>query len=371
MWSLFAHARDKWDDVLDRYEQICAQCRQMRDRIAAGEAVPDRSVTALLGELNRLRGELQQASGSMTPAQKARFMAIRDSYAGRKQGGGSPEVSPREAPEKKSEAEKDTPQGQPTAAQAKKSVAKSLAGTQDKKSAAAAKSSTGARAKKPRQDQKPGKLDTAVLRPRQPELPAVRMYSEARCGLPPADYSIATEPLAIISPESHHINERILRVSVVPYVSYNGIISGGASVAATFRGWGGYIAAHSNFAGGSHTYECLSTGEIPGGGKFWGNGSSQISEWSVTAGIVKGLSPRLDIYAGAGYGVSALLWQDAASQWALVRDASARGLILDGGAVVHLGHISLLAGLSWLTARPATGPCAPAINLGVGFNIGD
>lgn len=356
LWSLCAHARDKWDDVLDRYEQICAQCRQMRDRIAAGEAVPDRSVTALLGELNRLRGELQQASGSMTPAQKARFMAIRDSYAARKQGGGSPEVSPQKAPEKKNEAEKDTPPGQPASAKDKKS---------------SAKSSAGAQANKPRQDQKPGKLDTAVLRPRQPELPAVRMSSEARCELPPADYSIATEPLAIISPESHHINERILRVSVVPYVSYNGIISGGASVAATYRGWGGYISARSNFAGGSHTYECLSTGEIPGGGKFWGNGSSQISEWSVTAGIVKGLSPRLDIYAGAGYGVSALLWQDAASQWALVRDASARGLILDGGAIVHLGNISLLAGLSWLTARPATGPCAPAINLGVGFNIGD
>ena len=45
--------------------------------------------------------------------------------------------------------------------------------------------------------------------------------------------------------------------------------------------------------------------------------------------------------------------------------------ITEGGTIVHLGNISLLAGLSWLTARPATGPCAPAINLGVGFNIGD
>ena len=82
LWSGELLAQDNWDAVLDCYEQICGQCSQMRSRIASGEAVPDRQVTQLLGELGRLRGELQQASGSMSPEQQARFMAIRDSYSG-------------------------------------------------------------------------------------------------------------------------------------------------------------------------------------------------------------------------------------------------------------------------------------------------
>ena len=77
-------AQTNWDYVLDRYESITVQCKSLRDKAAAGEVVSQKSVTALFGELGRLRNMLQQSSGKMSKIQRERFDAIRESYDGEK-----------------------------------------------------------------------------------------------------------------------------------------------------------------------------------------------------------------------------------------------------------------------------------------------
>ena len=78
--SVTVRAQDDWDSVLDRYEEICSRCIELRERITAGEAVPNAEVTGLLGELSRLRTLIQDSRGRMSAAQRKRFNAIRNRY---------------------------------------------------------------------------------------------------------------------------------------------------------------------------------------------------------------------------------------------------------------------------------------------------
>ena len=79
-WSASAQPSG-WDAALDRYERICDQCIDIRQRSLSGEAVPAASVAELLGQLASLRSTLQDAAGRMTPSQRARFESIRLRYA--------------------------------------------------------------------------------------------------------------------------------------------------------------------------------------------------------------------------------------------------------------------------------------------------
>ena len=74
-WTVSAQVTG-WDAALDRYERICGQCIDLRQRSIAGEAVSE-----LLGELASLRNTLQEAAGRMTASQRARFESIRLRYA--------------------------------------------------------------------------------------------------------------------------------------------------------------------------------------------------------------------------------------------------------------------------------------------------
>ena len=71
----------QWDSALDRYEDICNRCIDLRQRSLSGEAVQASSVTALLSQLAALRNTLQEAAGEMAPSQRARFESIRLRYA--------------------------------------------------------------------------------------------------------------------------------------------------------------------------------------------------------------------------------------------------------------------------------------------------
>ena len=75
--SLYAQG---WDDALDRYEQICDECINLRARAAAGEKVSSSAITSLLGQLSSLRKTLGEAEGKMTPSQVARYDRIRGRY---------------------------------------------------------------------------------------------------------------------------------------------------------------------------------------------------------------------------------------------------------------------------------------------------
>lgn len=326
--NIDARAQDKWDAVLDRYEQICSQCKDLRARMMAGEQVSDRSVTSLLGELGRLRNELQQASGSMTESQKGRFEAIRNSYGST-------------LSEKNPVASKGNP-----ATQAPK------------------RSGTTTNVKV---HTKPARivLDpiAAVAPITVPSIqePVPEAVAFAPCLLYGADTTTLTTATQQYTTSA--------RFSIIPCFSYDGVPAGGVFAAYNYSGWGGYISARSNFVSGLYSYDCLGNGTIQNGGFFWGNGSSSISEWSVSAGVLKGILPRLELYAGAGYGSSVLRWQDATSAWARVSDASCAGFMLDGGMIFHMGYARLLVGTSWLTASQSYGRCSPSVNIGLGIGF--
>lgn len=81
MCSLTARSQNMWDAALDRYEQFCEQCIDLRQRSLAGEPVEVAEINGLLSQLSTLRATLQDAAGQMTDSQRSRFDKIRQRYA--------------------------------------------------------------------------------------------------------------------------------------------------------------------------------------------------------------------------------------------------------------------------------------------------
>ena len=133
---------------------------------------------------------------------------------------------------------------------------------------------------------------------------------------------------------------------------------------------GAYLSARSHFRSVEAVYSCLSDGSIPGGGTVWTRGNPPLrSASSFTAGAMYApWSPALAFYAGAGYGVDCLYWQDLSGDWVRVQDRSFRGLVLEGGIQgdIPLGKrlgLVLRAGVLSTALQTAT----PAIGAGVRF----
>ena len=79
--SLTAYSQNMWDTALDRDEQFCEQCIDLRQRSLAGEPVEVSEINGLLSQLSTLRATLQDAAGQMTDLQRSRFDKIRQRYA--------------------------------------------------------------------------------------------------------------------------------------------------------------------------------------------------------------------------------------------------------------------------------------------------
>ena len=70
----------RWDTALDQYEAICDRCIELRSLSLSGQPVSSDALTSLLLQLSSLRKQLQTAEGEMTPAQRKRFIMIRNRY---------------------------------------------------------------------------------------------------------------------------------------------------------------------------------------------------------------------------------------------------------------------------------------------------
>ena len=278
-----ASAQNDWDSVLDRYESITAQCKALRDKVAAGEPVSQKSVTSLFGELGRLRNMLQQSSGKMTKAQSERFERIRRSYDG-----SVPAGEPR-------------PVGEPV------------------------------------------------------EPPALRLLRQAQQPQGP-------ERIEARGPGRKSWD-------IIALATFGDAINYGIHASYVPGRWGGYVSLRTNLKSQLYAFEILSDGTTGGEGRFEAKGGQRLGEYSASAGVVRTVIPWMDLYAGAGYGSSTLCWNDIHGAWAKVRDYSAAGLLLDGGAVFHIGKFSLLGGVSYLTARPEAGPFRPVFTVGAGLGF--
>ena len=349
-------AQTNWNSVLDRYESITAQCKALRDKAAAGEPVSQKSVTTLFGELGRLRNMLQQSSGKMSKAQRDRFERIRRSYDG-----SVPAGEPAEPPALRQAQGPGNPAGEP---------------------------------QRPAGEpvEPPATTDGPVLhlaRVKLEPLPAVDGGKILRSVLRQAQDGAQNDNRATLrndnpvilseaKGETKDLSKRakgetkdlpVKRINILPTLSFGDTRQVGLFLAMTRGQWGGYVSLRTNLKSQLYAYDILSDGTTGGEERFEAKGGQRIGEYSAAAGIVRNITPWMDLYVGAGYGSSTLCWNDIHGAWVKVRDYSAAGLLLDGGAVFHLGTISLLGGVSYLTARPESGPFKPVFSIGAGIGF--
>lgn len=305
LMPLFLQAQDDWDTVLDRYESICGRCIELRERITAGEAVQSAEVTQLLGELNRLRTQIQASEGSMTSAQRRRFKEIRRRYDGsgnaRQETGG-----------KVSAVQRTSKKGLPEPIE-----------------------------------------DTTVVRSAS-VLPPGRMVTDKTNLLldVPEGTGIVPQKIAQTSSSNHKEPARPLygpiRADIIPLLELGLKPAYGLFASVAKEQWGGYLSVRSNFVGTGSDYVTDADGNIAGGGKFWGDGITRYGLIDVSGGAVWHALDAIGLYFGAAYGTRCLAWQDASGNWARVSDYSYTGFGFDAGAIVSLWHIDFLAGAGWL-----------------------
>lgn len=289
-WTVSAQVTG-WDAALDRYERICAQCIELRQRSIAGEAVSAVSVTELLGELASLRNTLQEAAGRMTASQRARFESIRLRYA----------------------------EAFPT-------------------SAALATSAI-----------------LPSLRPPLPsssDLPSLSLshpveYSDALPMALTAKYGSDVRQVPASYEKSRSI---VLRFGAVAFASMPPLRPG--VMARLDLGRAGIYLKGSWLPVSDYAYSCKSDGTTDTG-FIWTTGNERIDAYSFSVGGSYALPVAfpMRLYAGAGYGTRSVLWEDASGRWAQVSDLSFSGLSADAGLLFDIGHLTLMSGISSIAFR--------------------
>ena len=129
------------------------------------------------------------------------------------------------------------------------------------------------------------------------------------------------------------------QVAVFPQMSY-GFMFG------MVKKYGWYVKALSDFSFPSTSYNCLSNGEIEGGGHIWTEGTAKKSRLVVTAGGMMRACRWCYPYVGVGYGSRGLYWKDTNDEWAKVSDKSCAGVALDAGLALKFGKTAITMGVN-------------------------
>ena len=363
--SSVAQAQNDWDSVLDRYEKITLQCILLRDKAAAGEKVSQKSVTELFGELNRLRNSLQQASGKMTAKQRERFRRVRELYDG-KMGGQDGALRLRSGTV---ENRSGTVESRSGAVGSTSGIGENRSGTVGSTSGTGERNTAEASSHQPvgERSRTAGRIMVEPL-PKVEGWPVgLAMTGEEILRYAQNDNLLRNDTPVILPGAAGGVKDLIF--NAIPTLSIGDTRQGGLFLSLSPGRLGGYLSARTNFVSQLYAYECLSDGTTPGPETFKGNGGQRIGEYSLSAGAVINAAPWLDVFAGAGFGSSTLCWSDFQGAWARVKDYSASGLQVEGGLILHYRNLCLLGGVSWLTARPSSGPFMPVFTIGTGFRF--
>ena len=389
--SSVAQAQNDWDSVLDRYEKITLQCMSLRDKAAAGERVSQKSVTELFGELNRLRNSLQQASGKMTAKQRERFRRVRESYDGKMDGqDGALRLRSGTVESRSGTVDRNTAEAsshQPVGERSRTAVGEQSripVGERSRTTVGERSRTAGRSMVEPLPKVEGWPVGLEILRSAQHDILSKSSLGSAqndnlsRNDTPVILNGAAGEVLdpqtsptkAIGTTETTGImaGKRLI-FNAIPTLSIGDTRQGGIFLSLSRGRLGGYLSARTNFVSQLYAYECLSDGTTPGPETFKGKGGQRIGEYSLSAGAVINALPWLSFFSGAGFGSSTLCWNDSLDAWARVKDYSASGLQVEGGVVFHLWNLSLLGGVSWLTARPTSGPFMSVFTLGAGVSF--
>ena len=287
-WTVSAQVTG-WDAALDRYERICGQCIDLRQRSIAGEAVSAVSVTELLGELASLRNTLQEAAGRMTASQRARFESIRLRYAEAFPGSSAPVSS---------------------------AILPSL---------------------------RPPLPSPSDL----PSFSLSHVYSRALPMALTAKTSSGVRPVSESFEKSLSVAPRF---GAVVFTSMPPIRPG--VMARLDFGRAGIYLKGSWLPVSDYSYLCKSDGTTFSG-FIWTTGNEHIDAFSFSAGGSYALPVAfpMRLYAGVGYGARSVLWEDVSGRWAQVSDLSFSGLSADAGLLFDIGHLTLMSGISSIAFR--------------------
>lgn len=303
-----------WDTALDRYESICNQCIELRQKSLAGEPVPAASVADLLAQLASLRNSLQEAAGRMTPSQRARFESIRLRYT---------------------EAFADT-----------SSSASSVA------------------------------LQSLHPIASSSELPPLSLSRPAESESSFTLSAAVPQPSVHSNSKTDALHSAAFHFGMVAYTSMPVLRPG--LMARLDIGRSGLYIKGSLLPFSDHSYVCKSDGttatgfiwttgnERTGAISLSAGSSFAILSYSNTSNMLSRNSRSLPdlsvrLFAGAGYGSRSVLWEDVSGHWAQVSDLSFKGVYVDAGFLFDIGRLTLMTGVSTVSFRSSS------FDLGLGF----
>jgi hypothetical protein len=125
--------------------------------------------------------------------------------------------------------------------------------------------------------------------------------------------------------------------------------------------WGGYLSFRSNYVFGETAYECTSEGNLPSGGSFWGTGEYRKTNLIACVGGLGQVHKVISIYAGVGYGIRKMAWEDVDGAWAVVSDLSHSGFAAESGLIFSYNKLVASAGISTVKFRAASFTCGIGI----------
>lgn len=327
-----AGTRKNWDRILDRYEALCVECIDMKNRVEAGEKISSKDISKLLNSLGKIREELKDGSGSMTKEQVERFESIRTTYQSafgtQEKGveGDSLKIGNTEGPAGSTQIT-NTPKEVTAKVQVKTKAVKEPLKTESK----------------------------ATSRREFQSIPQMESLSSV------IEYRNKTDISITRTAETgQHEGQRALSVSAsalisaLPDPAYGFMLTLSGSEAA----WGAYAKFLSNFKNAPYSYECSSTDE-----SLWLNGNSNIALHQFSAGITRCITDSFNAFAGIGYGVYTTTWEDSFGQWMRVTDYSTKGLLLEAGLSYSFSKVKFTGGVS------TTGLHYTNLFLGVGLQF--
>lgn len=319
-----------WDKVLDRYENLCDKCLELKQQADSGQNISKSKFSKLIKDLNSLKSELKEASGQMSPEQAERFAQIRDRFL--------------EAQGLKPKVRNEQP-----VPQAPKIQASALAPTQIIVLQRTIQQTLPSSGIKPE--------DYIVELPeKQPNCPSLLEWESHDSLRLPKLERIAASKSSLLGRKFFFSG--IVCVSVLPKASYGLLIA----LDPVESRLGGYIRMSSNFAARKHDYDCLSDGSTSYG-CIWTSGKTIYSTAQIGLGPCLRVNDWLRLYSGLGYGSIVTLWEDSSGQWARVLDYSPRGLLAEVGAIVNFGKLDLSLGISCTALKVSE------LQLGLGYNF--
>ncbi len=160
-------------------------------------------------------------------------------------------------------------------------------------------------------------------------------------------------------------------IFIIPQIGFSPEWNAGAMLGVKFKNsnMGIYASYRSNFTFVSSDLS-IDSSEEPS----HLTGSHKVSLQSATAGLLFQFSetPRINLYAGAGYGNRNVYWQTTSNQWAEVTDRTTKGLALEAGIIyspvvdksnAEKPGISLSAGLSTISFKTI------GLTIGIGLSF--